>query len=41
MDIQLIEKSTTVHDDVQRAYQLNAEGNSRECLNILMRLYEQ
>lgn len=41
MDLYFIDRSQTTIDEVQRAQQLNAEGNTKDCLSILMALYEK
>ena len=41
MDVYYLEKSQAVFDELQHAQQLNAEGNTKECLNILVALCDQ
>ena len=41
MDLYFIDRSQGTIDEVQRAQQLNAEGNTKDCLSILMSLYEK
>jgi hypothetical protein len=41
MDLYFLDRSQSTIDEVQRAQQLNAEGNTKDCLSILMSLYEK
>lgn len=36
MDVYYIEKSPAVHQELQRAQKLNAEGNNQDCIQLLM-----
>jgi hypothetical protein len=40
MDVYYLERSQQIFEELQRAQQLNAEGNTKECLNLLTSLYE-
>ncbi len=41
MDVYFLDRSQQTIEEVQRAQQLNAEGNTKDCLNMLMALYEK
>lgn len=41
MDVYFLDRSESTIAEVQRAQQLNAEGNTKDCLNMLMALYEK
>lgn len=41
MEVFFIEKTPAVYEEIQRAIKLNSENNNKECLNMLMQLYDE